>query len=144
MTTLASHESYRRNLGPHPAHEQPDSFPVRFAQKVTNGFGSITFIMVQTLIIIAWIIVNAIGVKLRWDPYPFILLNLMFSTQAAYAAPLILLAQNKASERDRKEADFDFAHNVETLALLRGIHADMHGEDCTKCFQVAESLAETD
>ena len=122
MTTFASHESYRRNLGPHPAHEQPDSFPVRFAQKVTSGFGSITFIMVQTLIIIAWIIINAIGVKLRWDPYPFILLNLMFSVQAAYAAPLILLAQNRQEDRDRQALENDRAvaartqENAEYLA----------------------------
>ena len=57
--------------------------------------------MGQTIVVIAWIGVNAAAVSFRWDPYPFILLNLAFSTQAAYAAPLILLAQTRQAERDK-------------------------------------------
>jgi uncharacterized membrane protein len=63
--------------------------------------------MVQTFLVIIWVLLNVAFVALRWDPYPFILLNLMFSVQAAYAAPLILLAQNRQAERDRLEADRD-------------------------------------
>src|ERR687885_825084 len=58
----------------------------------------------QTLVVVAWIIVNSLAVAFRWDPYPFILLNLAFSTQAAYAAPLILLAQTRQAERDKDDA----------------------------------------
>ena len=70
----------------------------------------------QTAIVILWIIINIASVALRWDPYPFILLNLMFSVQAAYAAPLILLAQNRQEERDRRQAENDRAIAASTQA----------------------------
>jgi uncharacterized membrane protein len=73
----------------------------RGAEKVARFFGTPRYIVGQTLIVIAWIIVNALAVTFRWDPYPFILLNLAFSTQAAYAAPLILLAQTRQADRDK-------------------------------------------
>src|SRR4051794_25190539 len=63
------------------------------AERIARFFGTPQYIIGQTVVVIVWIIVNAAAVALRWDPYPFILLNLAFSTQAAYAAPLILLAQ---------------------------------------------------
>lgn len=91
-------------------------------------FGSLSFIGWQTLIIIAWVILNITAVVRRWDPYPFILLNLVFSTQAAYAAPLILMAQNRASEHDRLRAEEDYKTNNETLAELKALrveHADL-------------------
>jgi uncharacterized membrane protein len=77
---------------------------------------------VQTFLVIVWIIINVLSVALRWDPYPFILLNLMFSVQAAYAAPLILLAQNRQEDRDRHALENDRAiatrtqENAEYLA----------------------------
>jgi uncharacterized membrane protein len=66
--------------------------------------------------VLVWITLNAAAVSLRWDPYPFILLNLAFSTQAAYAAPLILLAQNRQAERDRQESDRDRQVNTRAQA----------------------------
>ncbi len=77
----------------------------RAAERFARWFGTPTFIIAQTLLVIAWIAVNSAAVALRWDPSPFILLNLAFSTQAAYAAPLILLAQTRQAERDRAQAD---------------------------------------
>ena len=65
---------------------------------------------------IVWITLNVVAVRLRWDPYPFILLNLAFSTQAAYAAPLILLAQNRQADRDRVQAEEDRARAASTRA----------------------------
>jgi uncharacterized membrane protein len=65
--------------------------------------------------VVAWIAVNAVAVGLRWDPYPFILLNLAFSTQAAYAAPLILLAQTRQAERDKVALDQLEAHREEVM-----------------------------
>ena len=65
---------------------------------------------------IVWITINVFAVRLRWDPYPFILLNLAFSTQAAYAAPLILLAQNRQADRDRVQAEEDRARAASTRA----------------------------
>jgi uncharacterized membrane protein len=74
----------------------------RRAEKAARFFGTPQYILGQTLVVILWIALNAIAVSLQWDPYPFILLNLAFSTQAAYAAPLILLAQTRQAERDKR------------------------------------------
>jgi uncharacterized membrane protein len=73
----------------------------RRAERAARFFGTPQYILGQTVLVIAWIAVNAAAVSLRWDPYPFILLNLAFSTQAAYAAPLILLAQTRQVDRDK-------------------------------------------
>jgi uncharacterized membrane protein len=85
----------------------------RRAETAARFFGTPQYILGQTLIVIAWIAVNAVAVSLRWDPYPFILLNLAFSTQAAYAAPLILLAQTRQAERDKVAIDQLEAHREE-------------------------------
>jgi len=77
----------------------------RAAERFARFFGTPKFILGQTLLVAVWIALNAIAVSLRWDPYPFILLNLAFSTQAAYAAPLILLAQTRQADRDKTAAD---------------------------------------
>jgi uncharacterized membrane protein len=78
----------------------PDAFG-RGSERAARFFGTPQYILGQTLVVIVWIALNAIAVSLQWDPYPFILLNLAFSTQAAYAAPLILLAQTRQAERDK-------------------------------------------
>jgi uncharacterized membrane protein len=88
----------------------------RFAEGIARFLGTGRFLAVQTLIVIIWIVVNVAAVRLRWDPYPFILLNLAFSTQAAYAAPLILLAQNRQADRDRVQAEEDRARAASTRA----------------------------
>ena len=72
--------------------------------------------LVQTILVIVWVSLNLFAVKLRWDPYPFILLNLAFSTQAAYAAPLILLAQNRQENRDRVALEEDRRRAAQTKA----------------------------
>ncbi len=73
----------------------------RAAERAARFFGTPRYIIGQTLIVIAWIVLNAVALIGHWDPYPFILLNLAFSTQAAYAAPLILLAQTRQAARDK-------------------------------------------
>jgi uncharacterized membrane protein len=73
----------------------------RRAEKLARFFGTPRYILGQTLVVIVWIALNALALSFRWDPYPFILLNLAFSTQAAYAAPLILLAQTRQADRDK-------------------------------------------
>ena len=79
----------------------------RFAEGMARFLGTGRFIVGQTVFVIGWIILNTFGIIRHWDPYPFILLNLAFSTQAAYAAPLILLAQNRQDDRDRANIDRD-------------------------------------
>ena len=88
----------------------------RFAEGIARFLGTGRFLAVQTVIVIVWIALNVFAVRLRWDPYPFILLNLAFSTQAAYAAPLILLAQNRQADRDRVQAEEDRARAATTRA----------------------------
>ena len=77
----------------------------RLAERFARFFGTPQFIVGQTVLVVIWIGLNALAITYRWDPYPFILLNLAFSTQAAYAAPLILLAQTRQADRDKAAAD---------------------------------------
>jgi len=83
------------------------------ADKLTIVIGSWPFIIAQSIIIVVWITLNIIGYIYHWDPYPFILLNLLFSVLAAYAAPIIMMAQNRQAERDRYQASEDYRTNVE-------------------------------
>lgn len=91
-----------------------DTFGQR-AETFARFFGTPTFLVGQTVIVALWIVVNVVALSLRWDPYPFILLNLAFSLQAAYAAPLILLAQTRQASRDRAMSESDANHR-EALA----------------------------
>ena len=77
----------------------------RYAEHAARFFGTPGYIVGQTVVVAIWIVLNSIAVIQHWDPYPFILLNLAFSTQAAYAAPLILLAQTRQAERDKISGD---------------------------------------
>ncbi|KAA8967677.1 DUF1003 domain-containing protein [Mycobacterium sp.] len=88
----------------------------QLTEAVARFFGTGRYLVMQTLVVVAWITVNLTAVNLRWDPYPFILLNLAFSTQAAYAAPLILLAQNRQEHRDRVALEEDRRRAAQTKA----------------------------
>jgi uncharacterized membrane protein len=93
-----------------------DAF-ARWAESVARFLGTGRYLAVQTIIVFVWIGLNvAAGAQGIWDKYPFILLNLMFSTQAAYAAPLILLAQNRQTDRDKEEVERDRDTNARSLA----------------------------
>ena len=87
-------------------HYDPDAFG-EFSETIARTFGTARFLVIQTILVGLWIALNITVWRLQWDPYPFILLNLMFSTQAAYAAPLILLAQNRQEQRDRAQTERD-------------------------------------
>ena len=106
-----------------------DSFG-RGAERAARFFGTPQYIVGQSIVVILWIAINSIAVLAQWDPYPFILLNLAFSTQAAYAAPLILLAQTRQADRDK----------------IAGMKAEQHREEETKMAEtrVAAIKAETD
>jgi uncharacterized membrane protein len=79
----------------------------RLSERVARFLGTGRFLVGQSVLVLGWIVLNTIGLVKHWDPYPFILLNLAFSTQAAYAAPLILLAQNRQDDRDRASIERD-------------------------------------
>ncbi len=97
----------------------------RFVEGVARFLGTSRYLAGQSVLVVAWIVLNTVAVFHRWDPYPFILLNLAFSTQAAYAAPLILLAQNRQDDRDRAsiERDRDVAARTQadTAFLIKEI-----------------------
>lgn len=79
----------------------------QFAEWIARFMGSPRFLLWMTIFVISWVVLNLIGRWRHWDPYPFILLNLAFSTQASYSAPLILLAQNRQEARDKASLDDD-------------------------------------
>src|SRR5205823_13062836 len=94
------------------------------AESTARFFGTPRYLISQTVLVILWIVANGFALMgTPWDPYPFILLNLAFSLQAAYAAPLILLAQTRQSERDKMWTDADARHREElsaqTISLLQ-------------------------
>ena len=137
MKQRVRHQRRPSNRSVRPRHRAPANqvrhddqpFSARIADRVTAIFGSWSFIVAQSLLIIVWLGYNGyIAVRYLhggdFDPYPFILLNLLFSTQAAYAAPLILLSQNRTAERDRVKAEHDFDINVLALRALAELLRD--------------------
>ena len=133
VVAKGSTRSDRRRGSRHPINRAMiDNAPLgaRIADRVTGYLGSWRFIIVQTVIVGIWVVGNIAILTRPFDPYPFILLNLAFSTQAAYAAPLILLAGNRASLRDRltlehaaEETDIEDAQNRQ---LLEGNNQILH------------------
>ena len=104
----------------------PDAF-ASYAERMARFLGTGRYLAAQTVIVIVWILLNVTAAALRWDKYPFILLNLAFSTQAAYAAPLILLAQNRQTDRDRQEIERDREMNARSLADTEFLAREMAG-----------------
>lgn len=109
------------------------------AERIALFFGTPTYIIVQTVIVFLWVLLNAIGVAFAWDKYPFVFLNLAFSLQAAYAAPLILLAQTRSAEREKHAEEAAARHRDEVanqnVALLNENTA-LTGETHTLASQV--------
>jgi len=99
----------------------------QITESIARFFGTGRYLLIQTVIVIVWIVINVFAVSLRWDPYPFILLNLAFSTQAAYAAPLILLAQNRQENRDRVALDEDRRRAAQTKADTEFLARELAG-----------------
>jgi uncharacterized membrane protein len=116
----------------HQKHSEEMTFGQQLADKVATGMGSWRFIIWQSIIVALWMILNVIGIMKHWDEYPFILLNLLFSTQAAYAAPIIMMAQNRQNERDRAQADEDFKTNVEAKQEIEELQKRLNNIEVDK------------
>ena len=123
-------------------HRDTLSFGQRIADKVANGMGSWRFIIWQTIFVIIWMALNVIGFIRHWDVYPFILLNLIFSTQAAYAAPIIMMAQNRQSERDRLQAQADFDTNIEAKKEIEALQLQLNKIETEKLDKIISMLEE--
>ncbi len=97
----------------------------RVADSIAEQIGSWRFLIIQTTLVALWIGVNLVGLSLKWDPYPFVLLNLMFSVQAAYTGPILLLSQNRSAQRDRVMAEHDYATNEKAEQLTESLLSEV-------------------
>lgn len=107
-------------------HHEEATFGERLADRIASGIGSWTFLIVQTFLVSMWVVFNIIGFLHHWDPFPFILLNLLFSVQAAYTGPVLLLAGNRQAQKDRltlehaaEEAEKADRQNVQILKAIQ-------------------------
>jgi uncharacterized membrane protein len=102
----------------------PLTFGQRAADVLTKWAGSWTFIVILSTLLILWVIINTVAMIYRWDPYPFILLNLFLSFCAAYQAPIILMSQRRVEDRDRTKAERDHAINRKAEREIQDMQAD--------------------
>ena len=130
----------------HAKHVETLGFGGRIADAVAKGMGSWRFIIIQTVLVILWMGLNLVGFIYHWDVYPFILLNLLFSTQAAYAAPIIMMSQNRQNDRDRLHAEEDYKTNVDAkkeIEALSIILKTMEVEKLDKIITMLEEMKAT-
>lgn len=100
----------------------PPTFGERLADRVVAMVGSWHFIIVQSILLFGWIVINCIAWIKGWDPYPFILLNLVLSFQAAFTAPIIMMSQNRQSQIDRQKAELDYHVNCRAELDIEALH----------------------
>ena len=104
--------------------------------------GSWSFIIIQTALVALWMGLNVVGFVYHWDVYPFILLNLLFSTQAAYAAPIIMMAQNRQNERDRAQAHDDYQTNLDAKMEIEALQKQLSSIEVDKLDKIIQLLEE--
>ena len=124
----------------HSKHKETYTFGQRIADNVARGMGSWRFIIWQSIFVVIWMTLNVIGFVRHWDVYPFILLNLIFSTQAAYAAPIIMMAQNRQGERDRIQAQEDYDTNVEAKKEIEALQIQLTAIETEKLDKIIRLL----
>ena len=124
----------------HVAHAAKLTAGQRVADAVAATMGSWSFIITQSVILTLWIALNVVAWIEHWDPYPFILLNLALSFQAAYAAPFIMISQNRQAERDRHQADEDFKTNVEAKRRIEDLQKRLAEIEVNKLNRIIELL----
>jgi uncharacterized membrane protein len=126
----------------HDEHRENLSNGQRLADNVANSMGSWRFIITQTIIVILWMVLNFVGFMYHWDVYPFILLNLLFSTQAAYAAPIIMMSQNRQNERDRIQAMKDYQTNLDAKKEIEDLQVQLNTLEVEKLDKIIKMLEE--
>lgn len=131
---------------PKPRHLASDvPLGARMADAVAAIVGSWTFLIVQSLILLGWIVLNSMAWIKGWDPYPFILLNLVLSFQAAFTAPIIMMSQNRQSQVDRQKAEDDYKVNLKAEDDICGLHEKMdmlREQDVARLIGLVEALIE--
>ena len=126
----------------HEEHSDALNFGNRLADGVAKGMGSWRFIILQTILVIVWMGLNIIAFSYHWDVYPFILLNLLFSTQAAYAAPIIMMSQNRQNERDRMQAQADYQTNIDAKLEIEALSKQLNTIEVEKLDKIILMLQE--
>lgn len=124
---MVNEENNNKNW--HDKHKEKLTFGEKLSDKIASVMGSWSFIIAQSVVVLLWIILNLFAYFLKWDPYPFILLNLLFSVQAAYAAPVIMMSQNRQNERDRYHAEQDFRTNRKAKEEIENLERMTQTED---------------
>lgn len=130
------------NANWHDKHTASLKLGGRLADFVAHGMGSWKFIIIQTIFVIIWMGLNIIGFMAHWDAYPFILLNLLFSTQAAYAAPIIMMSQNRQSQRDRVQAQEDYQTNIAAKKEIESLQRQISNLETQKLDKIIGMLEE--
>jgi uncharacterized membrane protein len=128
----------------HEKHRESLTVGHRVADAVAKGMGSWMFIITQTLLVFLWMGLNIAGFCYHWDVYPFILLNLLFSTQAAYAAPIIMMSQNRQSERDREQAEADYQTNRDAKEEIEALQLKLNQIETEKLDKIILLLQQLD
>lgn len=124
----------------HQKHKESMKFGDKLADTVANGMGSWNFIIWQSIIVLCWMILNVVGFVRHWDVYPFILLNLIFSTQAAYAAPIIMMSQNRQNQRDREQAQHDYQINIDAKKEIEALQVQLSKIEIEKLDKIIDLL----
>lgn len=128
----------------HQNHFETLEFGSRLADAVAKGMGSWRFIIIQTALVSIWMILNLVAYVKHWDVYPFILLNLLFSTQAAYAAPIIMMSQNRQNERDRAQAQADYQTNIDAKLEIEALTSKLNSIEADKLDKIILLLQQMD
>jgi uncharacterized membrane protein len=110
------------------------------ADKTASVIGSWGFVIGLTIFIVLWVTLNIIGFVQHWDVYPFVLLNLFFSAQATYSAPLIMMSQNRAADRDRHQAEEDYRVNREAKEEIESLQIAIGRVEDTHLKEISEKL----
>jgi len=142
LAELRAARRSQRALEPH-GHAIPLTPGQRIADSVAATMGSWRFIIIQSTILVGWIALNITAYVRHWDPYPFILLNLALSFQAAYAAPFIMMSQNRQQDIDRKEAANDYRVNIKAELEIELLHQkidELRGKEVLALTQAVEAL----
>ncbi len=139
-----SHHSPRqfslKQVVPHLEPRTPGEY---LADRIAAIVGSWRFIIIQTALLVVWLVLNIAGWVQHWDPYPFILLNLALSFQAAFTAPILMMAQNRQSEIDRHKAQLDYDVNLRAELDIESLHQKvdlLRQEDITRLVGLLEIL----
>ena len=122
LRTLRHHSARRRSKLQVEVPALPVTIGNRIADSVAAIVGSWRFILIQSALLLAWLVGNALSGGTAWDPYPFILLNLLLSFQAAYTAPIIMMSQNRLSDIDRERAENDYKINIKAELEIELLH----------------------